>query len=166
MKGRAEVSRLQKRMDATFSRVAALPFDIELQSDYAKYLCVLVSGFLENAIIALTLEFVDSRSSPEILSFVERELKYWTNPNCDKLCQLLGSFNSDWQTTTGDFLRDERKASVNSLVALRHKIAHGESVGTTLSQVKRHYAVVIEVIGFVADLVNPTTKLPLCSQRG
>lgn len=47
---------------------------------------------------------------------------------------------------------------MNSLVALRHKIAHGESVGTSLAQVKAYYATVLEVMTFVADLVDPPTK--------
>jgi hypothetical protein len=71
--------------------------------------------------------------------------------------QLLAAFNPDWHTRTNDFLQDERKASVNSLVALRHRIAHGESVGTTLSQVKRHFVVAIDVAAFIADLVAPIT---------
>ena len=49
---------------------------------------------------------------------------------------------------------DQRKDSLNSLVALRHKIAHGESVGTSLSQVREHYKVVVEVVDHLADLVD------------
>jgi hypothetical protein len=55
-------------------------------------------------------------------------------------------------------LIDERKESVNSLVALRHKIAHGESVGTSLSQVKAYYQTIREVVEFVADLLEPPAK--------
>lgn len=155
MNGRAEVSRLQKRLDSTFARMPTAFTDIEVQSDYAKYLCVLVSGFFENAIVALVLDFVDRRSSPEVSAFIERQLDHWTNPNTEKICTLLGSFGSDWRDLVTNFLVDERKASVNSLVALRHKIAHGESVGTSLSQVKAHYAIILEVIKFIASLVDP-----------
>jgi hypothetical protein len=155
MNGRAEVSRLKRRLDATFSRIPQASADIEVQADYAKYLCVLVSGFLENAIVALALDFAEQRSSPEVAAFVERQLQYWTNPNTDKICTLLGAFSSQWGTKALAFLIDERKESVNSLVALRHKIAHGESVGTSLSQVKAHYATIVSVVGFIADLLDP-----------
>lgn len=154
MNGRAEVARLRKRLDATFSRAPAPTTEIEFQSDFAKYLCVLVSGFLENAIVALVLDFTQRRSSPEVSAFVERTLQYWTNPNTEKIGVLLGSFNSEWRRQSEVFLVDERKESVNSLVALRHKIAHGESVGTSLSQVKAYYATIVTVVDFVADLLD------------
>lgn len=158
MNGRAEVSRLKKRLDSTFARVPSALADIELQSDFARYLCVLVSGFFENAIIALVLDFAQRRSAPEVATFVERELEYWTNPNTEKICTLLGSFSPAWRKQSEAYLVDERKESVNSLVALRHRIAHGESVGTSLSQVKAYYQTILKVVDFVADLLEPQGK--------
>jgi hypothetical protein len=158
MKGRAEVFRLKSRLDSTFARMPLTFQDIELQSDFARHLCILVSGFFENAISALVLDFAQRRSSPEVAAFVESELKYWTNPNTDKICLLLGSFNRDWRIQAEAYLIDELKASVNSLVALRHKIAHGESVGTSLSQVKAYYKSILRVIDFIADLLEPSVK--------
>ncbi len=155
MNGRAEVSRLQKRLDATFGRSPPSSADFEIQSDFAKYLCVLVSGFFENAIVALILEYVERRSAPEVAVFIGRQLDRWTNPNTEKISTLFGSFNADWRLALERYLIDERKDSINSLVALRHKIAHGESVGTSLSQIKAHYKVIAEVVDYLADLVDP-----------
>jgi hypothetical protein len=155
MNGRAEVSRLRKRLEATFARIPSSSADLEVQADYAKYLCVLVSGFFENAIVALVLHYAEQRSAPEIAAFVERQLDRWTNPNAEKILTLFGSFNPDWRTALESHLVDERKDSVNSLVALRHKIAHGESVGTSLSQVQAHYKVILEVVNYLADLTQP-----------
>jgi hypothetical protein len=155
MNGRAEVARLRMRLEATFSRVPSSSADLEIQADYAKYLCVLVSGFFENAVVALVLHYAEQRSAPEIASFVERQLDRWTNPNTEKVLALFGSFSSDWRTELEGFLVDERKDSVNSLVSLRHKIAHGESVGTSLSQVRAHFKVVLEVVDFLSELTQP-----------
>lgn len=155
MTGRGEVARLRQRLELTLARAPLAISDIEVQSDFAKYFCVLVSGFLENALVALILDYAERRSAPEVTMFVERQLEFWTNPNTEKIAQLLGEFSREWRVKAELFLIDERKAAVNSLVALRHKIAHGESVGTSLSQVKSYYATVIEVVDFVADLVDP-----------
>lgn len=154
MNGRAEVSRLRSRLDATFARIPVSATDFEVQADFAKYLCVLVSGFFENAIVALLLDYVERRSAPEVMSFVERQLDYWTNPNTEKITKLFGAFNADWRISLTAYLVDERKDSLNSLVALRHKVAHGESVGTSLSQVRAHYKVVAEVVDHLANLVG------------
>lgn len=155
MTGRGEVFRLRQRLDSTLARAPQAVADIEVQSDFAKYFCVLVSGYLENSLVALILDYAATQSSPEITLFVERQLDSWTNPNTDKITKLLGDFSRDWRIATEAFLVDERKAAVNSLVALRHKIAHGESVGTSLNQIKAYYATVIEVVDFVANLVDP-----------
>lgn len=154
MNGRAEISRLRNRLDATFRRMPSADTDVEVQADFAKYLCVLVSGFFENAIVALALDFVERRSAPEVTAYMERHLDHWTNPNTEKITNLFGAFSSDWRSDLTAFLVDERKDSVNSLVALRHKIAHGESVGTSLSQVKAHYKTILEVVEHLADLLG------------
>lgn len=155
MTGRLEVIRLRRRLDATLGRAPAATADVEVQSDFAKYFVILVSGFLENALTTLLLDAAQRRSAPAIALFVERQLEYWTNPNCDRIVQLLGNFSPDWRLAADAHLIDERKAALNSLVALRHKIAHGESVGTSLGQVKGYYATVLDVVEFLADLVDP-----------
>jgi hypothetical protein len=154
MNGRAEVSRLRKRLDATFARMPTAVTDVEVQADYAKYLCVLVSGFFEKAIVALVLDVVERRSAPEVSTYIERQLDRWTNPNTEKIANLLGAFSPDWRSDLAVYLVDERRDSINSLVALRHKIAHGDSVGTSLSQVKAHYRTILEVVEHVADLIR------------
>lgn len=155
MNGRREVARLQSRLESTIARAPASSGDIEVQADFAKYLCVLVSGFLENALIELVLDYAQRRSAPQVAYFVERQLEYWTNPNTEKIVQLLGDFNADWRIEAEAYLVDEKKAAVNSLVALRHKIAHGDSVGTSLAQINQYYLTVLEVVGFVAALIDP-----------
>lgn len=155
MNGRFEVKRLQNRLNATLDRAPNPTADIEAQSDFAKYFCVLVSGFLENAIIALVLDIAQRRSAPEVAHFVERQLDLWMNPTCEKITQLLGNFSADWRIEAEKYLVDERKAAVNSLVALRNKIAHGESVGTSLAQVKNYYATVLNVVEFMSNLIDP-----------
>ena len=47
MTGRAEVSEIKRRLDATFDRAEDVASDSELQADLARYLCMLVSGYAE-----------------------------------------------------------------------------------------------------------------------
>lgn len=154
MSGRREVHRLRGRLDATFSRAPDSNADPEFQADFAKYLCVLVSGYLESALCALLLGLAQRRSAPEIASFVEHQLNPWTNPKANKIIALFGSFDQEWKNDLTDYLVDQKKDSINSLVALRNQIAHGESVGASLSQIKSHYDVINEVINHVAELVD------------
>jgi hypothetical protein len=88
---------------------------------------------------------------------MERQLSFWMNPTTGKICELLGAFSTTWGGAAEAFLVDEKKEHINSLVAIRHKVAHGESVGTTLHQIKEYYATASRVVTFIADLVDPPT---------
>jgi len=154
--GRKEIHARRTRLDQTFVRMPSSSADPEFQSDFARYLVVLVSGFLENSIEAILLEFAEKKSSPEVAAHVARQLGFWTNPNCEKIIlSLFGAFNSDWRDKLQNYIIDEKNDSINSLVALRHKVAHGDYVGTTLSQVKQYYKTIIDVVEFMNELVNP-----------
>jgi hypothetical protein len=65
MTGQAEVKRLKQHLDATFQRIKGLPagVDMEIQSDFARYLCVLVSGYLEKSVAELVLQHARNNGS-------------------------------------------------------------------------------------------------------
>ena len=155
MNGRAEVWRMNQRLDATFTRAEQVGSDLELQSDFARYLCILVSGYLEKAITALVLEHSARKSAPSVQRFVESQTRRLTNVNSQRLKELLGSFDPDWQQDLDTFLVDERKDAVDSVVSLRNSIAHGQSVGITYIRVLRYYEQIQKVIDHVADLCAP-----------
>ena len=140
MTGLAEVSRLKQRLDSTFKRANNIGQDAELQSDFARYLCVLVSGYIEKALIELVLEHARQRGAPTLQRFVEQQTtKRFNNPNASRVQELLGSFDTGWQKELEKFLIDERKDAVDSIVALRNAIAHGGSVTITYRRIREYY---------------------------
>jgi hypothetical protein len=155
MTGRAEIERQRQRLDATFKRAASLGSDPELLSDFARYLCVLVCGFLEQAAIEIALEHVRTHSAPSVLRHMERRLRTSTNMNTERLVQLFGSFDSDWQKDLESTIVDEYKAAVDSVVALRHQVAHGANGGITMTRIREYYDRVKYVVEYVADLCIP-----------
>lgn len=155
MRGRQEVDRLRRRLDETFRRVNDLPDDLELRSDFARYLCVLVAGYVENAVVELVLIYCSRRAAPEVQNFVEKTLERFTNVHRERLLQLLGSFDLEWRRKAEEFIVEEREDALNSLIAVRHQIAHGGSAGISYVRVKDYYKSIQEVIDFVADLLDP-----------
>lgn len=156
MTGRAEVDRLKRRLDETFRRASGVKGDPELLSDFARHLCVLVSGFLEQALIELLLEFVRLRSNAAIQRYVEQRLRRFTTANAKNITDLLGSFDLDWQKDLESYLVDEHKDAVDSVVNLRHTVSHGRFAGVTMASVQRYYDRVKEVVEHIADLCIPT----------
>lgn len=155
MTGQAEVNRLRQILDGTFKRATAVGPDLELQSDFARYLCVLVSGFLENAVGELLLEHTRRYSQPSIQRFVEFRLQRLTNLKAQRLLDLLGSFDPEWRSDLERFLVDERKDAVDSIVSLRNSISHGQSVGVTFVRVKEYYGHIQTVVDHIATLCAP-----------
>ncbi len=155
MTGRAEVDRLRRRLDETFKRASALNADPELLSDFARHLCVLVSGFIEQAVIELLLEYVRLRSPEEIQRHVGQRLRRFTTANAKNVIELIGSFNLDWQRDLEKHIVDEYKDAVDSVVNLRHTVAHGRFAGITMNSVQSYYDRVKKVIDHIADLCLP-----------
>ena len=157
MTGRNEVHRLTQRLDATFARAKLLGHaDSELLADFARYLVILVSGFLENALVEIVLDHARKGSRPSVQRFVQSRLKGQTNMKCQRILDLLGSLDETWRKELEGFLVDEKKDAVDSVIALRNAVAHGEHAGgVTVSRISGYYQQIQLVVRKVADLCDP-----------
>jgi hypothetical protein len=156
MTGRAEVASLRQRLDGTFKRLQGIQADAEVLSDFARYLCVLVSGFLERSLIELVLEHVRLNSSPSVQRHVELRLRRgFMNAKHQRIIDLMSTFDVAWGADLEAFLVDEYRDAVNGIVDLKNKIAHGDFVGVTLSRARDYYALVVRVVEHIADLCLP-----------
>ena len=112
-----EVVRYKQRLDNLFKQIPAFSGNIELQSQWARYLCILVSGFLETSICAIYGEFARKTASPYVANFVKCELDSLQNPKMGKILQLTRAFNPLWadelETATEGELKDIEKYVVH-----------------------------------------------------
>ncbi len=164
MTGRREVSRLRQRLDATFKRVNVVDQDAELQADFSKYLCVLVSGFLEKAVSALIVDHARRTGAPSLGRFVHQRTKNLANTNSQKLINLMGDFDPNWRTSLEALLIDDLKDAVDSVVNLRNQIAHGESVGVTYQTVADYYLLVRHAGGAHSQTLRLIRRLRLMTE--
>jgi HEPN superfamily RiboL-PSP-like protein len=138
----------QSRVDAVFARAAAVT-DLQTQADMSRYLCVLVSGFMEQATRHIYGEYARTRSSPQVTRYVERQLEGFMNANTAKLCQITGAFDGKWRQDLEDYLAGQRKDALDSIIANRHQIAHGRDVSLTYVRMKDYYDAVKDVIAYL-----------------
>lgn len=134
----------RQRIDALFRKVGSIT-DPADQGEWSKYLCILVSGFIEESLRILLEEYTRSHSSPVIQNFVSGEVKEITNCKTSKIATILHRFNPTWEN---DFINqiqaksritNEIKDSLDSVIANRHRIAHGKSIGLGYSAVSTYY---------------------------
>ena len=155
MTGKAEVDRQRQQLDATFKRASGAGLDTELLSDYARYLCVLVSGFLEQTVVELLVEYHRKHADNRVQQHAEQRLRQLTNLKAQRLVDVVGSFDPDWRRDMESFLVDEHKDAVNGIVDLRNNIAHGRYVGITMVRVEDYYVRIKAVVEHVAKLCVP-----------
>lgn len=140
----------KQRLDALFSKVEELPSeDFELKSHWARYLCILVSGFLETAIREIFAEYAKNKASPYIVNYVVAQLSSLQNPKMEKILQLTRCFNPKWAESLKDATEGELKDSVDSIVNNRNQIAHGKQTNITYHTISSYYQDAIKVVDLI-----------------
>lgn len=145
MKNKKIVGHKQK-LDAIFAKTKDLQDDPELIAHWSKYLCVLVSGFVEASVRTLIAEYATARSAPEIAHFVGSKLKMFSNAKMNKILDLVAEFGCNYRDQLANSVTEEIKDAVDSVVSNRHLIAHGQDVGIGISTVKKYYQSVVRAV--------------------
>ena len=123
-----------------------------MRSHWAKYLCVLCAGFLENAITEVYGEFVRGAASKPVADYAVSVLSKIQNPNAQKFFETAHKFKPQWGTDLNNYLDlNGRREAINSIIKNRHEIAHGRYSGITLVQIKNYLDKAIEVVEFIEN---------------
>lgn len=152
MTGQAEIARKRQQLEATFARARSLEVGSEIQSDMARHICVLVSGYLEGAVSELLLEYVRNHSDRRTQSFAQNGLDRLTNLKAQRLLQVIGGFDKEWHRKLELFLVDEHKTAVDSVVDLRNAIAHGRHVGITIVRISDYFQSINTLLDKLAEI--------------
>jgi hypothetical protein len=144
-----EVHRQEQRLDRIFDLVGKEVTEPEHLSHWGRYLCVLVSGYLEVAVRDSYTEYA-SKGNPALGAFVSKRLERTTNLKAQKCVDLAKSFKKEWGEGLETFLSSNgRKEALDSLVSIRNGIAHGRSVGITFTTSKQYFSKTTEVVKFI-----------------
>jgi ElaB/YqjD/DUF883 family membrane-anchored ribosome-binding protein len=146
-----EINRNKQKLDSLFEKVKDFSADTYLQSHWARYLCISVSGFLETSVRIIYREYAKSKAIPQVANFVEGKLEDFQNPKMEKILQLTGGFSKEWASDLRLKTDGELKDAVDSIAHNRNQIAHGGSVGMTYRQIKDYYDRAIKVIELIEN---------------
>ena len=153
-----ELDRQVKRIRGLISKASgAFGGDFEMQSQWAKYICVLTAGLLENAIDQLYSDYAKKQVSAPVARFVQLHLSKISNPRADKFLDIAGAFKESMRTDLSVFMQDQgRDDAINSIMNNRHQIAHGKerNVGLSLAQMINYFDRAVEVLEFIENQCN------------
>lgn len=141
--------RLITDVDAVIGR-ADTQFDLQIQSDLAKYLVVRVGGLVEQVISEVVLAHVRTRSAPTVSEHVEWRMKAFQNPSVERVLQLVGSFGKVWRAELEALVTQSEREALASVMLQRNKVAHGEDSTVSLAQVKQYYSEIRSLLDKVA----------------
>ncbi|CAN7171988.1 hypothetical protein LJR027_000224 [Terrabacter sp. LjRoot27] len=152
--GRNEVARRRQRLRAVFDSLNGAAIGPELTSHFARYLCVLVSGYAEQSVKELIAHYSRTKSQARIQRYVGAQLKRVRNIDQEKLRQLLQSFDPKWWD---DLLRDyaDELAAFDSVATVRNGVSHGTDVGITMATVRQYFDQVSVVLDALSDVLDP-----------
>lgn len=123
---------------------------LELQAHWARYLCVLVAGFLENSLSDVYSRYSKECANAQVSNYVEAVLGKIQNPKSSKFLDTARAFDRSWEENLAAFIdADGRKEAIDSIMANRHLIAHGNDSGISLVRVKEYFRKSIEVVEFI-----------------
>jgi hypothetical protein len=149
-----EVSRRIQAIEALITKTEAYAEgDIERQSHWAKYLCVLAAGCLEQSLIYIYVDYCKSTASGKVANYTAAKLKTIRNPKTRVFLDVTSSFDKMWGVKLEDFLDDEgRGEAINSIMTNRHRIAHGNTSHITVARVKEYFRTSVAVLEFLEQL--------------
>ena len=141
----------QRRINSLASKAASPPVsdDPELQAQLARFLCVLASGFIEQAVVAILESHARSQSSPRVARYVDSQLSRLNNAKFEDILVLLSGLDPNWRDHFERSTSLEVKDAINSIVNNRNLIAHGQLTGISLGTFNQYYRA---LNGFIGDL--------------
>ncbi len=147
-----ELKQRKKRIDNLLELGTQFSEDTELLSHWSRYLCILISGFLEISIKKIYSEYTKRHSYQlGVSNYVSSKLDRSRNPTVENICELANSFYPKWHAELDQLFstKSDVKDAVTSIVSNRNKIAHGESVSLSFRALGEYYPRVVELIEFV-----------------
>lgn len=125
--------------------------DDEIKAHWAKYLCILISGYLEYSVQTIFEKYSELYTNQYVQNFVCSKLERLSNPWMNRIVDLASSFNEDWGAQIRTQTHGELRDSVNGIIRNRNKIAHGENSDITLLQLKSWFENSITVIRIISQ---------------
>src|ERR1700674_4342346 len=104
MVNRELTQQLQQLRQLIRATTSASSGNSELQAHWARYLCVLVAGFLENAVETIYGGFVRGAASEPVARFATSALGRIQNPRAGRFVEIAGSFKDSWRDSLDGFL--------------------------------------------------------------
>ena len=143
----------RQKIDNLFEKVACFE-EPAIKSEWSKYLCILVSGFIEESLRVLLEKYCENKASANIQKFVGKKIDDITNCNANKIKKILDEFSSDWANEFTNKINDQIKTAIDNVLQNRHKIAHGKSIPMSYHNILNYYNNVKKAVEILEEIIK------------
>jgi formyltetrahydrofolate hydrolase len=147
---------IQQRIDTleAKARTAPVSSDMELQAQLARFLCVLSSGLIEQALIIILDNHANKKSQSRVAQYVSYQLSRIQNAKFEDILVTVGRFDPAWRDYIEKNTSSEVKDAIDSIVNNRNQISHGGQVGISLATFSEYYKSLKRFIEDLETLVD------------
>ena len=130
--------------------------DEEIKSSLTKLFCVRTAGLLEVFLKTRISEYSKKKVPNEINRFLTVKFKDITNLKSSRFEEVLTSFSVDWANEFRQYLEDheQKKASLDSVIAQRHSIAHGQPSTISMGSMTQYYEDVKSIVDYLDSIIR------------
>ena len=153
-RGRNEVKRRRDRLDSVVDQVDGATLPPELLAHFARYLAILISGYVEQSAKELIREYARRQSDPRVQRLVGKHVDRFRNLDPGKLKQLLDALDPNWWPMLNDAHTDDLEA-LASVATLRNSVSHGGDSNASLTVVKGYLDRVENLVKWLIMLLDP-----------
>ena len=105
-----------------------------------KYLCILISGYIEKVFVEKLTKHCTKKCGPQTLRYIQLDLKWTTNLDTEKTERILEKFSPNWKELLHKDLRySEISNALDSIYNNRNRIAHGADIDVSNSNLISWY---------------------------
>jgi len=110
---------------------------------------------LEKAVQLILGDYAKSKSAPNVSNYVESQLRWFQSAKMENILSLVQAFSPIWRQELENECDDQVKDAIDSIVANRHLIAHGENVGISLGTISAYYRGAVRFIEILDSKCQP-----------
>lgn len=149
--------KIQRQIDSLDALYAfAKEFDDdEIKAHLARYICIRTSGLVESSVKLIVQGYLKKKCPLPVENFVNSHVANLNNVASDKISSLLAKFSTNWKNEYEEFVEGQLEESLNSVVGIRHSLAHNyNNPGITLNQLEAYWEEIKKVIWFLHGMLK------------
>ena len=132
--------------------------DSTLGIHWVRYICVLVAGFLENALQEIYKDYARRVADENVANYVSNQIGFTVGtPNSGNFIRTAKSFSEIWAEELRSFIdQDGRRDAIDTIIRNRNLIAHGGQSTISPVQLRDYLPKCVAVIDFIeSELLKP-----------